>query len=156
MESWIWDAACSIRGVADASKFKEFILPLIFVKRLCDVFDDEIDRIAEKVKSRTRILQLVDRDKKLVRFYLPIKPKDPDNERTWDVIRTLSDEIGQVFTGILREIAQENKDLQGIIDRIDFSATTHGQCDIDDGRLSKLIEKISQNVTILFFNTLQG
>ena len=69
MESWIWDAACSIRGAADAAKFKEFILPLIFVKRLCDVFDDEIDRIAEKVKSRIKALQLVERDKKLVRFY---------------------------------------------------------------------------------------
>jgi len=144
MESWIWGAACSIRGAADAPKFKEFILPLIFVKRLCDVFDDEIDRIAEKVKSRTKALQLVDRDKKLVRFYLPIKPKDPENERTWDVIRTLSDKIGQELTDKLRKIAKENKDLQGIIDRIDFNATTHGQRDIDDDRLSKLIEKISE------------
>ncbi|MDW7776260.1 MAG: N-6 DNA methylase [Methanosarcinales archaeon] len=144
MESWIWDAACSIRGAADAPKFKDFILPLIFVKRLCDVFDDEIDRIAENVNNRTKAMQLVDRDKKLVRFYLPIKPKDPENERTWDVIRTLSDKIGQGLTDILREIAKENKDLQGIIDRVDFNATTHGQRDIDDDRLSKLIEKISE------------
>ncbi|MCD4797728.1 MAG: type I restriction-modification system subunit M, partial [Methanosarcinales archaeon] len=144
MESWIWGAACSIRGAADAAKFKEYILPLIFVKRLCDVFDDEIDRIAEKVKSRTKALQLVERDKKLVRFYLPIKPKDPEEEITWDVIRTLSDKIGEELTNILRDIAKENKDLQGIIDRVDFNATTHGQRDIDDDRLSKLIEKITE------------
>ena len=37
LESWIWDAACSIRGAKDAPKFKDFILPLIFSKRLCDV-----------------------------------------------------------------------------------------------------------------------
>src|ERR1051325_8271827 len=43
MESWIWDAACSLRGAADAPKFKDFILPLIFFKRLCDVSDDEKD-----------------------------------------------------------------------------------------------------------------
>ena len=42
LESWIWDAACSIRGAKEASKYKDFILPLIFVKRLCDVFDDEL------------------------------------------------------------------------------------------------------------------
>lgn len=144
MESWIWDAACSIRGAQDAPKYKDFILPLIFVKRLCDVFDDEIDRIAEKVKTRSKALQLVDRDKSLVRFYLPLKPKDPENQRTWDVIRTLSDKIGQELTDILREIAKVNKDLQGIIDRIDFNATTHGQRDIDDDRLSKLIEKIAE------------
>lgn len=144
MESWIWDAACSIRGAADAAKYKDYILPLIFVKRLCDVFDDEIDRIAEKVKSRTKALQLVQRDKSLVRFYLPIKPKDPEKERTWDVIRTLSTTIGQQLTSILRSVAKENPSLQGIIDRIDFNATTHGQRDIDDDRLSKLIEQIAE------------
>jgi hypothetical protein len=42
IESWIWDAACSIRGAKDAPKYKDFILPLIFTKRLCDVFDDEV------------------------------------------------------------------------------------------------------------------
>jgi len=51
LESWIWDAACSIRGAKDAPKYKEFILPLIFTKRLCDVFDDEINRIAQEVGS---------------------------------------------------------------------------------------------------------
>ena len=40
LESWIWDAACSIRGAKDAPKYKDYILPLIFTKRLCDVFDD--------------------------------------------------------------------------------------------------------------------
>ena len=44
LESWIWDAACSIRGAKDAPKYKDYILPLIFTKRLCDVFDDELDR----------------------------------------------------------------------------------------------------------------
>jgi len=144
MESWIWDAACSIRGAADAAKYKDYILPLIFVKRLCDVFDDEIDRIAEEVKTRTKALQLVERDKSLVRFYMPIRPKDPEKETTWNVIRTLSDKIGQQLTDILRSVAKENTSLQGIIDRIDFNATTHGQRDIDDDRLSKLIEKIAE------------
>jgi type I restriction enzyme M protein len=73
-----------------------------------------------------------------VRFYIPIKPKDSEKERTWDVVRKLSDKIGQQLTDILRDVAKENKDLQGIIDRVDFNATTHGQRDIDDDRLSKL------------------
>ena len=34
LETWIWDAACSIRGAKDAPKYKDFILPLIFTKRL--------------------------------------------------------------------------------------------------------------------------
>lgn len=41
LETWLWDAACAIRGATDAPKFKDFILPLVFFKRLSDVFEDE-------------------------------------------------------------------------------------------------------------------
>ena len=59
LETWIWDAACSIRGAKDAPKYKDYILPLIFTKRLCDVFDDELDRIAAEVGSREKAFRLV-------------------------------------------------------------------------------------------------
>ena len=142
LEAWIWDAACSIRGAKEAPKYKDYILPLIFVKRLCDVFDDELNRIAKEVGSRTKAFKLVKLDKSLVRFYLPLKPENPD-EPVWSVIRKLSDQIGQDLTTHLRDIAKENSLLQGIIDRVDFNATTHGQRDLDDDRLSDLIEAVS-------------
>lgn len=116
LESWIWDAACSIRGAKDAPKYKDYILPLIFTKRLCDVFDDEIDRIAKEVGSREKAFKLVKADwrqaKKsgqtpMVRFYLPLEPGDPD-EPVWSVIRKLSDKIGEQLTTHLRAIADEN------------------------------------------------
>jgi HsdM N-terminal domain len=82
-------------GAQDAPNFKEFILPLIFAKRLCDLFDDEIDRIAidriaKEVGSRAKAFRLVKHDKKLVRFHLPLQPSNPDDS-VWSVIRTLSD-----------------------------------------------------------------
>ena len=153
LESWLWDAACSIRGAKDAPKFKDYILPLVFTKRLCDVFDDEINRIAKEVGSRAKAFKLVKADKKLVRFYLPLVPKNPDDS-IWSVIRTGSDatrpaddkyqeKLGQEVTTYMRAIADANPLLKGIVDRIDFTATTHGQRDIDDLRLSNLIEAIS-------------
>jgi type I restriction enzyme M protein len=147
LESWIWDAACSIRGAKDAPKYKEFILPLIFAKRLCDVFDDELDRIAKEVGSRAKAFKLVKHDKKLVRFFLPLEPEDPDKP-VWSVIRIppKNDKPvgeGERITSHLRAIADANPLLKGIIDRVDFNATTHGQRDLDDDRLSNLIEAIS-------------
>jgi type I restriction enzyme M protein len=150
LESWIWDAACSIRGAKDAPKYKDFILPLIFTKRLCDVFDDEINRIAAEVGSRKKAFQLVkadwqkveDKKKALVRFYLPLVPADTE-QAVWSVIRNLADKIGEGVTTHMRAIARENPRLKGIIDRVDFNAMTHGQRDIDDDRLSNLIEAIS-------------
>jgi type I restriction enzyme M protein len=142
LESWIWDAACSIRGAKDAPKYKDYILPLIFTKRLCDVFDDELDRIAKEVGSRQKAFALVKADPKLVRFYLPLLPDEPE-QPVWSVIRKLAGGIGEGVTTHMRDIAKANPLLQGIIDRVDFNATTHGQRDLDDDRLSNLIEAIS-------------
>jgi type I restriction enzyme M protein len=142
LESWIWDAACSIRGAKDAPKYKDYILPLIFAKRLCDVFDDELNRIAKEVGSRAKAFKLVKHDKKLVRFFLPLEPKNPE-DAVWSIIRTLSNKIGEQLTTHLRAIADANPLLKGIIDRVDFNATTHGVRDLDDDRLSNLIEAIS-------------
>lgn len=143
LESWIWDAACAIRGAQDAPKYKDFILPLIFTKRLCDVFDDEVQRIAEKIGSKEKAFKLIEKDRKLIRFYIPFRPGNIEDP-TWSVIRKLSTKIGEELTNKLREIARENPRLQGVIDRVDFNATTHGQRDIDDDKLSNLIEEISK------------
>lgn len=142
LETWIWDAACSIRGAKDAPKYKDYILPLVFTKRLCDVFDDELNRIATEVGSRKKAFQLVKADHKLVRFYLPLVPDDPE-QPVWSVIRKQVDKLGEGVTTCMKAIARENPLLSGIIDRVDFNATTHGQRDLDDDRLSNLIEAIS-------------
>lgn len=97
LENWIWDAACSIRGAQDAPKYKDFILPLVFIKRLCDVFDNELNRISQKVGSREKDFRLSALDKKLVRFFLPLTPDDPE-EAVWSMIRKLADKIGQTLT----------------------------------------------------------
>ena len=142
LEQWLWDAACSIRGAKDAPKYKDYILPLVFAKRLCDVFDDEVNRIAKEVGGRAKAFKLIERDHKLVRFYIPLQPANAD-EAVWSISRTLADKIGQQLTTYLIAIAKANPQLGGIIDRVDFNATTHGQRDISDGRLSALVEQIS-------------
>ena len=92
---------------AEAPKYKDFILPLIFTKRLCDVFDDELNRIADRVGSRAKAFKLVEMDKKLVRFYLPLKPENTEDS-VWSVIRQLTDSIGEQLTNYLRAIALDN------------------------------------------------
>ncbi|MGB5496277.1 MAG: type I restriction-modification system subunit M N-terminal domain-containing protein, partial [Sedimenticolaceae bacterium] len=63
LESWIWDAACSIRGAKDAPKYKDYILPLIFTKRLCDVFDDDrLSNLIEAISTKRLGLDDVEAD----------------------------------------------------------------------------------------------
>jgi len=42
LESYLWGAAVLLRGYIDAGDYKQFIFPLLFYKRLCDVFDEEV------------------------------------------------------------------------------------------------------------------
>jgi len=62
LENWLWDAACKIRGEVDAPKYKEYILPLIFLKRLSDVYDDELDKLKEDFGSKEEAEKLVAED----------------------------------------------------------------------------------------------
>ena len=64
LSDWLWDAACVIRGPIDAPKFKDYILPLMFMKRLSDVFEDEVNELGD-------VAQYVEDDHSLVRFYIP-------------------------------------------------------------------------------------
>ena len=70
MSEWLWEAAC--RSVAkDAPKYKDYILPLIFIKRLSDVYEDELDKLGHEYGDRKTAEQLVKADHSLVRFYIP-------------------------------------------------------------------------------------
>jgi len=77
LESWLWEAACKIRGEIDAPKYKDYILPLIFLKRLSDVFDDEMEKLAEEYGDRKMADELVEEDHSLVWFYIPRKAGKP-------------------------------------------------------------------------------
>lgn len=59
LEDWLWDAARVIRGPLDAPKFKDYILPLVFLKRLSDVFADEITHLAHGQARRAQELFMV-------------------------------------------------------------------------------------------------
>lgn len=58
LEQWLWDVACELRGPLDAPKFKDYILPLVFLKRLSDVFDDDIARMAAESRRAVAVPQL--------------------------------------------------------------------------------------------------
>ena len=60
LENWLWDAACSIRGPLDAPKFKDYILPLMFYKRLSDVYKDELASLTAELGDEDLVRALAD------------------------------------------------------------------------------------------------
>ncbi|WP_127478467.1 N-6 DNA methylase [Sulfurivermis fontis] len=151
MEQMLWDAACSIRGEKDAAKFKDYLLPLLFLKRLSDVFDDEIERLAEEYGDRPTALEIAESDHSLLRFYLP-------PEARWAVISgreqydwplddkkrsTAPKDIGEHLTKAVRAVVKQNPSLSGVIDVVDFAAERNGERDINPAKLRGVVETFS-------------
>src|SRR6185503_7972848 len=44
LESYLWGAATALRGTIDAGDYKQYIFPLLFFKRICDVYDEEFEK----------------------------------------------------------------------------------------------------------------
>jgi len=146
MEQMLWSAACSVRGEKDAPKFKDYILPLVFIKRLSDVFDDEIKRLTDKYGDKDTALSLIEDDHSLVRFYMP-------EEARWDVVsgRLIYNwpkdrkpkTLGEQLTITMRTIVKENQSLSGVIDIVDYNETRNGEREISDQALSGIVEALS-------------
>ena len=151
MEQMLWDAACSIRGEKDAAKFKDYLLPLLFLKRLSDVFDDEIGRLAEEYGDRVTALEIAESDHKLLRFYLP-------PEARWSVINgresyewplddrkrsTRPKDVGEHLTRAVRAVVRQNPSLSGVIDLVDFAAERNGERDVNPAKLTAVVETFS-------------
>ena len=138
LENWLWEAACKIRGEIDAPKYKEYILSLIFIKRLSDVFDDEVERLAKEFGDKKTTLKLIEADHSYVRFYIPEIAK-------WENIKNHPIHgLGMYLTDVVRAIAKENPKLQGVVDIVDFNATQAGKRIISDERLHALINVLSR------------
>lgn len=151
MEQMLWDAACSIRGEKDAAKFKDYLLPLLFLKRLSDVFDDEVARLAEEFGDPDVALEIAESDHSLLRFYLP-------PEARWGVISgratfdwpvddrgrsTQPRDIGEHLTRAVRAVVRYNPSLSGVIDVVDFAAERNGERDINPAKLRGVVETFS-------------
>ena len=151
MEQMLWDAACSIRGEKDAAKFKDYLLPLLFLKRLSDVFDDEIGRLAEEYGDCATALEIAESDHELLRFYLP-------PEARWSVINgresyewplddrkrsTRPKDIGEHLTRAVRAVVRQNPSLSGVIDLVDFASERNGERDVNPAKLTAVVETFS-------------
>ena len=146
MEQMLWDAACSIRGEKDAPKFKDYLLPLLFIKRLSDVFDDEVQRLVELYGERETALSILDHDHSLVRFYLPPETRwavvSGREAFTWPAANTPKT-LGEQLTATIRAIVKQNPALAGVIDIVDYNETRNGEREISDSALKGVIETYS-------------
>jgi type I restriction enzyme M protein len=104
LESYLWGAATLLRGTIDAGDYKQFIFPLLFYKRLCDVFDEET-QVALKESGGDNDFAAYRENH---RFQIP-------SEAHWRNVREAAKNVGKALQSAMRTIETANPDkLYGI------------------------------------------
>lgn len=99
LESYLWGAAEHLRGSIDAGDYKQFIFPLLFLKRLCDVHDEETAQALRASGGDAEFASFAENH----RFQVP-------PEAHWKEIRKETRNVGQAIQRAMRAIESANKD----------------------------------------------
>jgi len=128
LEDLLWGAAEFLRGQIDASDYKQFIFPLLFFKRLSDVYEEELAEAIEKTGDEEMANAAM-----FHRFNIP-------EEARWETVRETSKNIGEAIQNALRAIEASNERLHGVFGDAQWSNKER----LPDHLLSDLIEHFSK------------
>ena len=104
LEQYLWGAATLLRGVIDPGEYKSIIFPLMFFKRISDVYDEEYQEALEESGGEKDYAEF----KENHRFQIPTGSH-------WNDVRTVSQDVGRAIKTAMSEIEKANPDrLAGI------------------------------------------
>jgi len=129
LETYLWGAAIVLRGLIDAGDYKQYIFPLVFLKRISDVYDEEHAAAMETYDDDDELADLPENH----RFAIP-------DGCHWDDVRSVTDNIGATILKAMRAIESANPDtLPGVFGDGDWGNKNL----LPDATLADLIEHFS-------------
>lgn len=135
LESYLWGSANLLRTNIDAGAYKQYIFPLLFFKRICDVYDEECEKILIEFDGDESALEWEEN-------HLFMVPKGSH----WNDVRSLPDNIGAALVDAFAKIQSANSEkLQGIFG--DAAWTNKNR--LPDKLLKDLIEHFSSKTLSL-------
>ena len=112
LEAHLWGAASILRGKTAGQDYKNYILSLMFYKRLCDQWECEADDAIADLE-RQQGLAFSEKQKTVFRKRDEHRFNIPDGSR-WDDIKAVAFDIGKVLTDAMRGVANANDELLGV------------------------------------------
>jgi type I restriction enzyme M protein len=129
LESYLWGAATLLRGVIDAGDYKQFIFPLLFFKRICDVYDEEYQQALALSGGDVDYAAFAENH----RFQVPAGAH-------WRDVRNRATQVGKALQNAMRAIEQANaQQLTGIFGDAQWTNKER----LSDATLRDMIEHFS-------------
>ncbi|MFX3636851.1 MAG: N-6 DNA methylase [Candidatus Pristimantibacillus sp.] len=129
LQSYLWNSAVLLRTNIDAGAYKQYIFPLLFFKRISDVYDEECEQILEEYDGDEEALAWEENH----RFIVP-------EGAHWRDVRAVTENVGVAIVNAFRKIENANANkLQGIFG--DGAWTNKNR--LPDRLLKELIEHFS-------------
>ncbi|EIV1892407.1 SAM-dependent DNA methyltransferase [Vibrio parahaemolyticus] len=129
LEDLLWGAAEFLRGQIDASDYKQYVFPLLFFKRLSDVYLEEYNEALELHEGDAEYAAM----SMYHRFDIP-------EEASWEKVRNTSKDIGEAIQNALRLIEAKNERLHGVFGDAQWTNKDR----LPDHLLSDLIQHFSK------------
>jgi len=135
----LWRACDTFRGTIDASEYKNYLLVMLFVKYVSDVWTEHYEALKNQYgDDKERILRRLERE----RFVLPEGCKFDDLYRQRNETN-----LGDIINKVLEKIEESNKaKLAGVFRNIDFNSESNlGQTRDRNVRLKMLLEDFANS-----------
>lgn len=130
LESHLWGAATLLRGLIDASDYKQYIFPLLFFKRLSDVWDEDYQQAFDDTGDASYSAATAND-----RFKIP-------EGAHWKDVRTASRDVGRALLNAFQAIEVANPErLRGVFGNAPWT----DKAQMPDGTLKNLIEHFSKH-----------
>lgn len=134
LESYFLGAATLLRGLIDASDYKQYVFPLLFFKRLSDVWDDDYQTALSETDDEAYARATADD-----RFQIP-------EGAHWSDVRSASRDVGRSLLNAFRAIETANPErLSGVFG----NASWTDKAQMPDETLKNLIEHFSAHTLSL-------
>ncbi len=99
LKSYLWHSAVLLRSKIDAGAYKQYIFPLMFFKRICDVYDEETTKAIEEYGEDIGLYP----EHELHKFIIP-------DGHNWNDVRQITEDVGAALVAAFRAVEKANGD----------------------------------------------
>jgi len=128
LKSHLWNAADILRGSLDAQEYRQPVMTILFLKRLNDTFEENVEKLIKEGQSQKKAEQ-----KFRHKFFVPETAR-------WNILSDAPSNLGEIIDNVCREIEKEVPKLEGILTNTKYNDKRK----YPDDKLRKLIAHFNE------------